>query len=339
MGNEVAKSLSVADRVLVQGDLSQLSEQDRITYYAKVCESLGLNPLTKPFDYIKLSGKLTLYAKKDCADQLRKKDKISVNIIDRREVDGIYEVLAHAKTPDGREDEDMGAVSIKGLSGDTLVNAKLKAVTKAKRRVTLSICGLGMLDESEIETIHDAEPHHHSVSPPKQIEHQPKNGNGHHEEKKPPTGADLEAGIKATEAAWVEQKLCRPGELFQALAAWAKDKGCMKAIGSWPPELAAQVREKMMELKKRWWTEAQARKPAPQNLLDEIDRQADILGWTEDELNQHIAQQHKIAKGTVLTEQQAQAIVLDLQQIARDGETAGASNQSGGQTDTTDIPF
>jgi hypothetical protein len=29
----------------------------------------------------------------------------------------------------------------------------MKAVTKAKRRVTLSICGLGWLDESEIETI------------------------------------------------------------------------------------------------------------------------------------------------------------------------------------------
>ena len=33
------------------------------------------------------------------------------------------------------------------------MNAKLKAITKAKRRVTLSICGLGFLDETEIETI------------------------------------------------------------------------------------------------------------------------------------------------------------------------------------------
>ena len=29
----------------------------------------------------------------------------------------------------------------------------MKAVTKAKRRVTLSICGLGMLDETEVESI------------------------------------------------------------------------------------------------------------------------------------------------------------------------------------------
>jgi hypothetical protein len=47
----------------------------------------------------------------------------------------------------------MGATSIKGLAGDNLVNAKLKAITKAKRRLTLSICGLGFLDETEIETI------------------------------------------------------------------------------------------------------------------------------------------------------------------------------------------
>ena len=39
-----------------------------------------------------------------------------------------------------------------------LVNAKLKAITKAKRRVTLSICGLGFLDETEIDTIPSAQP-------------------------------------------------------------------------------------------------------------------------------------------------------------------------------------
>ena len=34
----------------------------------------------------------------------------------------------------------------------------MKAETKAKRRVTLSICGLGMLDETEVESIPDARP-------------------------------------------------------------------------------------------------------------------------------------------------------------------------------------
>ena len=34
-----------------------------------------------------------------------------------------------------------------------LANAQMKAVTKGKRRLTLSLCGLGWLDETEIETI------------------------------------------------------------------------------------------------------------------------------------------------------------------------------------------
>ena len=34
----------------------------------------------------------------------------------------------------------------------------MKAETKGKRRVTLSICGLGMLDETEVGSIPDAQP-------------------------------------------------------------------------------------------------------------------------------------------------------------------------------------
>jgi hypothetical protein len=39
------------------------------------------------------------------------------------------------------------------LKGDALANALMKSETKAKRRVTLSIAGLGWLDETELETI------------------------------------------------------------------------------------------------------------------------------------------------------------------------------------------
>ena len=37
----------------------------RVTYYIKVCESLGLNPMTKPFDYTDAQrGKMVLYARR-----------------------------------------------------------------------------------------------------------------------------------------------------------------------------------------------------------------------------------------------------------------------------------
>jgi len=44
------------------------------------------------------------------------------------------------------------------LKPDDRAHAVMKAETKAKRRVTLSLIGLGWLDESEIESIPDARP-------------------------------------------------------------------------------------------------------------------------------------------------------------------------------------
>jgi hypothetical protein len=141
------------EAALVQGDLDGLKPEERITYYKNVCESLGLNPLTRPFDYIKLNGKVTLYAKKDATEQLRKINRVSVVITDRSLAFNVYVVTARATMPDGRTDESIGAVPVENLRGEALANAYMKAETKAKRRVTLSICGLGMLDETETEAI------------------------------------------------------------------------------------------------------------------------------------------------------------------------------------------
>ncbi|MEG4010502.1 hypothetical protein QUA41_31245 [Microcoleus sp. Pol11C1] len=138
---------------LLGGDLSKLSENDRAAYYSKVCESLGLNPLTWPFEYIKFDGKLRLYAKKDCTEQLRKIQGVSISKAETRIENGLAIVEVVATTKDGRSDCDIGCVPIAGLSGNALGNALMKAVTKAKRRCTLSICGLGWLDETEIEAI------------------------------------------------------------------------------------------------------------------------------------------------------------------------------------------
>jgi len=143
------------ESALIGGDLSKLDTNQRLNLYKSTCESLGLNPLTKPLEYITLNGKLTLYAKRDCGDQLRKIHKISVTVVSREKIDDIFVVCARATTPDGRTDESIGAVNVAGAKGDNLANAFMKAETKAKRRVTLSICGLGFLDESDVETIQE----------------------------------------------------------------------------------------------------------------------------------------------------------------------------------------
>jgi hypothetical protein len=141
------------ESVIVNGDLSKLTPAQRVQYYMATCRTLGLNPTTKPFDYIQLSGRLTLYARKDATDQLRRNYRVSITKLEREKIEDIYTVTAYASTPDGRQDSSIGAVCIANVKGDALANAIMKAETKSKRRVTLSICGLGMLDESEVETI------------------------------------------------------------------------------------------------------------------------------------------------------------------------------------------
>jgi hypothetical protein len=148
-----ALDAAVVEQVVIGGDLARLAPAERVSYYRAVCESLGLNPLTQPFEYIRLNDKLRLYAKREATDQLRRIYNISVEIAAREQQSDLYVVTARATTADGRTDEAVGAVSLSGLSGANLANAIMKAETKAKRRVTLSICGLGWMDESEVDSV------------------------------------------------------------------------------------------------------------------------------------------------------------------------------------------
>ena len=153
-------SPDVIAKVLLGGDLAQLTPQQKISYYRSVCDSLGLNPLTQPFEYLRLSGREVLYAKRNCTDQLRHAHHISVTITARELVEDCYVVTARASFPNGRHDESIGAVPIAGLKGESRSNAMMKAETKAKRRVTLSLVGLSTLDESEVDSIPGAQPVH-----------------------------------------------------------------------------------------------------------------------------------------------------------------------------------
>jgi len=151
---------ALLEQVVIAGDLSRLTPAQRVAYYRSVCDSLGLNPLTQPFNYLNLSGRLVLYATRTATDQLRASRGISVQIVSREMLEGagLYVVTARATARDGRTDEAVGAVSIAGLKGEPLANALMKAETKAKRRATLSLVGLGWLDESEAESIPGARP-------------------------------------------------------------------------------------------------------------------------------------------------------------------------------------
>lgn len=150
---------------LMEGDLSKLDPPGRLQYYKTMCESLHLNPLTKPFEYIRLNGKLTLYATRNCAEQLRGIHNVSITQFKAEMIGDLFVCTASGQNGQGRTDSSTGAVPIAGLSGENLANAMMKAETKAKRRLTLSLCGLGLLDETEVQGQSFATPPEIAVAP------------------------------------------------------------------------------------------------------------------------------------------------------------------------------
>jgi hypothetical protein len=170
-------------RALLVGDLAKLSPEDRIQYYLALCHSSGLNPLTRPFIVLRSeAGEMVWYATRECAEQLRKRHRVSMRVLSReRTVDGLYIVTVEASTPEGRIEQAQGIVPIlkpKGtwkttesgkryfqegktadgepllapLTGTELANALHKAESKAKRRATLALCGLGLPEVDERQT-------------------------------------------------------------------------------------------------------------------------------------------------------------------------------------------
>jgi hypothetical protein len=162
-------ALAIDDRALLalvtEGDCGKLTEAQKLSYYRARCDAAGLDYRAQPFQFVKLNNKLVLYALKACSEQLAAKHGLSVRLVetpaDVQELaasGGCRAFTARVTGKDGRETDDVGVVTIKSASGDTLANAIMKGATKAKRRAVLAHCGLGMLDETEIETIPRAQP-------------------------------------------------------------------------------------------------------------------------------------------------------------------------------------
>lgn len=139
--------------LLLKGDVSELGPEERSRYYLEMCEGLGLNPHSQPFAYLRLNGKEILYATRGATDQLAAIHKLNREIVDGPklvDLAGTKLVFAvcRATHPNGRIETATATVPFVDP-----VNALMKCETKAKRRATLSILGLGLLDEMELETI------------------------------------------------------------------------------------------------------------------------------------------------------------------------------------------
>ena len=156
----------IQESLVLRGDLSGLNPEQKKQYYLYRCQQVGLDPAAKPFDLLTLNGKEVLYANANATQQLCNLHKLSTQITHREKVDDIYLVSVRVTGADGRVSENQGAVSIGGLAGEKLANALLKATTKAVRRAVLAHTGLGMLDESEVDSIPEARRTVVNIEPP-----------------------------------------------------------------------------------------------------------------------------------------------------------------------------
>lgn len=167
------------DDLLQKGDFSGLTMRERSIFTYKLAERLGLNPLTKPFDFIVLNNKLTLYANRTCSDQLRKLHNITSMVVYEGPLmlgqtarEDVYCVRVRLFQNDAagnaiRTEEAIGCVGLGKKVDEELGNAIMKCHTKALRRGTLAFCGLGFLDELEVESVKGLEG---GVGAPRRVE-------------------------------------------------------------------------------------------------------------------------------------------------------------------------
>ena len=143
----------VVESLVLRGDISALSPEDRAKYYVQMCESLGLNPASQPFAMLRLNGKEVMYPTRGATDQLAAIHRVNREIIDGPKLVDIAGTkvayaVCRATHPNGRVETAIATLPVTDPA--TLF---MKLETKAKRRATISVLGLGMLDESEIESI------------------------------------------------------------------------------------------------------------------------------------------------------------------------------------------
>ena len=138
-------------------DTTRLPTQDKAALLRGLSKALGLNPLSGGVMLLRTGGKETLYVTKVGTDQIAAREKLSRETVcgpEVRAIEGKKVVFCQvrARHPDGRSEMSTATLPLADP-----VNDLMKCETKAKRRATLSVCGLGLLAEDEIETIQGAQ--------------------------------------------------------------------------------------------------------------------------------------------------------------------------------------
>ena len=147
---------------LLNGDLSDLSVEQRTDYYLERCRAIGLDPLSQPFLFMQTrakdgeKSKTILYTTRSATDQIAKRDGLSGSIVSRDLANNLAIVVVRITAADGKRTIDnIGAASFKfdSQAGDALK----RSATQAYRRGIIQFAGVGAVSEEDIEDIAGAQ--------------------------------------------------------------------------------------------------------------------------------------------------------------------------------------
>lgn len=139
-------------------DTRALSPKEREATLAGLSRALGLNPLVNGVRFLTLQGGEVLYVTRQATDQIAARLRLNRETLvgpEVRDVAGTKMVFCQVRVtaPDKRSEVATATLPLRDPANDLM-----KCETKAKRRATLSLAGLGLLTEEETETIPGAAP-------------------------------------------------------------------------------------------------------------------------------------------------------------------------------------
>src|SRR5262245_47534495 len=132
----------------------------------------------------------------------------------------------------------------------------MKAETKSCRRATLRVCGLGVLDETEVSDIPGAiEVQQQPVTPPASALPPPPSTSG-----PPATGAELAARLAAFDARGAAAGRWAKGECVAEVRATGMAEGQPEDMTRWDPSWLATA----MEYAQHWARQRKRTQPEPE---------------------------------------------------------------------------
>jgi hypothetical protein len=139
--------------VLGTGDLSRLTNDERVAFYLEKCRRAGIDSLSRPFQWIEFKETnesppvLTLYLKPSGAAQILRTHRVSFHFVKKEVVGELFKVEVEGREADGRVGYATKYVPLTGkygkLGGWHLANAFMAAESGALRRLCVLMFGEG----------------------------------------------------------------------------------------------------------------------------------------------------------------------------------------------------